>query len=326
MLLSKQWTLQKVAYIDGVAALYHKKGGRFDGVFTKLNAWNLVKYAKVLLLDLDTIPLQSLEGLFELQTPAAMVRGNSDWPHGMKVDGRFMFRTEDDPKWPWEQGGGINAGVILLKPCSKTFHQMISEVTSKVHPAHVPGSGPEQDYLSRFFAVSCTPWHSIGVPYNFQLHHVPYALDDVRRWRQFMAESGEDTVEAAEVEWLPARLRLSTDQIQNVHFSGVVKIWDMLLETSGVSPDGFTDHLLRSCCEDYGQWEEGAVLAEDASQDVADLVEEVYSRLQHVARLAVATWRGCADRLLARTPRLLDELRCPKPVGDGVGSIVRGGG
>ena len=229
----------------------------------------------------------------------------------MKVDGHFMFRTEDDPKWPWEQGGGINAGVILLKPCSKTFHQMISEVTSEVHPAHVPGSGPEQDYLSRFFAVSCTPWHSIGVPYNFQLHHVPYALDDVRRWRQFMAESGEDTVEAAEVEWLPARLRLSTEEIRNVHFSGVVKIWDMLLETSGVSPDGFTDHLLRSCCEDYGQWEEGAVLAEDASQDVADLVEGVYSRLQHVARLAVATWRGCADQLLARTPRLLDELLCP---------------
>ena len=88
----------------------------------------------------------------------------------------------------------------------------------------------------------------------------------------------------------------------------------------------FTDHLLRSCCEDYGQWEEGAVLAEDASQDVADLVKGVYSRLQHVARLAVATWRGCADQLLARTPRLLDELLCPKPVGDGVGSIVRGGG
>ena len=58
----------------------------------------------------------------------------------------------------------------------------------------------------------------------------------------------------------------------------------------------------------------------------ADLVEEVYSRLQHVARLAVATWSDCADRLLERTPRLLDELRYPKPVGDSVRSIVRGGG
>ena len=235
MLLSKIWTLKRVAYIHGVAALYHQKGGRFDGVFTKLNAWNLVKYAKVLLLDLDTIPLQSLEGLFELQTPAAMVRGNIDWPHGMKVDGHFMFRTEDDPKWPWEQGGGINAGVILLEPCSKTFHQMISEVTSEVHPAHVPAGGPEQDYLSRFFAVSCTPWHSIGVPYNFQLHHVPYALNAVLRWREFMAQSGEDIPDTAEVEWLPARLRLSAEDIQNVHFSGEVKIWNVLLDTVGVT-------------------------------------------------------------------------------------------
>ena len=84
MLLSKIWTLKRVAYIHGVAALYHEKGGRFDGVFTKLNAWNL-KYAKVLLLDLDTIPLQSLEGLFELQTPAAMVRGQqrlAPWDEG----------------------------------------------------------------------------------------------------------------------------------------------------------------------------------------------------------------------------------------------------
>ena len=340
MLLSKIWTLKRVAYIHGVAALYHEKGGRFDGVFTKLNAWNL-KYAKVLLLDLDTIPLQSLEGLFELQTPAAMVRGNIDWPHGMKVDGHFMFRTEDDPKWPWEQGGGINAGVILLKPCSETFHQMISEVTSEVHPAHVPGSGPEQDYLSRFFAVSCTPWHGIGVAYNFQLHHVPYALGYVRRWRQFLAGSSEEIRKAAEVDWLPARLRLSAEDIQNIHFSGEVKIWDMVLETLDVCRDPssseeaharwtnkeeFINHLLRSCCDDYGQWEEGVVLAEDASQDVADLVEEVYSRLQHVARLAVATWSDCADRLLERTPRLLDELRYPKPVGDSVGSIVRGGG
>ena len=288
---------------------------------------NLVKYAKVLLLDLDTIPLQNLEGLFELQTPAAMVRGNSDWPHGMKVDGHFMFRTEDDPKWPWGQGGGINAGVILLTPCSKTYDQMVSEVTTVWHPAHVPGSGPEQDYLARFFAISGTPWHSIGVAYNFQLHHVPYALDAVFRWREFTAQSDEDTPETSEVEWLPARLRLAAQDIRNVHFSGDVKIWHVLLGTldatnrlslehtraSWSNNDAFTDHLLRSCCEDYKQWKMGKVLAEDASQDAARLVDEVCSRLEHVARLAVAKWRNCADGLLARTPLLLEELLCPKP-------------
>ena len=150
-LLATQWELREVAYIDAVPALYDRKGGCFDGVFTKLQAWGLIEYEKVLLLDLDMIPLESLHDLFELQTPAAMVRGSSDWPHGERVDGGFMFSKEDASKYSWGQGGGINAGVILLKPCSKTFDQMMLEVTSEIHPEHVPGSGPEQDYLSRFF-------------------------------------------------------------------------------------------------------------------------------------------------------------------------------
>ena len=54
------------------------------------------------------------------------------------------------------------------------------------------------------------------------------------------------------------------------------------------------------------------MLAEDASKDVASLVDEVYSRLERVARLAVATWRNCAEGLLVGTPGLLEELLCPK--------------
>ena len=106
-----------------------------------------------------------------------------------------------------------------------------------------------------------------------------------------------------------------------------MKIWHVLLETldeahrlslehahaSWSNTDAFTHHLLRSCCEDYEQWKMGTVSAEDASQDVASLVDEVYSRLKHVARLAVATWRNCADGLLVGTPGLLEELLCPKP-------------
>ena len=41
---------------------------------------------------------------------------------------------------------------------------MLSEVSSKNHPCHVAGSGPEQDYLSRFFAARKeSPWHHISV-------------------------------------------------------------------------------------------------------------------------------------------------------------------
>ena len=88
MLLSKQWTLQRVAYIDGVATLYHKKVGRFDGVFTKLNAWNLVKYAKVLLLDLDTIPHSESGGPFR----AADTRGDGS--------GQQRLAPWDEGRWP----------------------------------------------------------------------------------------------------------------------------------------------------------------------------------------------------------------------------------
>ena len=47
------WQLRKVDYIDGVSDLYISKGNIFDGVFTKLGAWTLEEYAKVLLLDLE---------------------------------------------------------------------------------------------------------------------------------------------------------------------------------------------------------------------------------------------------------------------------------
>ena len=60
------WQLRKVDNIDGASDLYISKGNIFDGVFTKLGAWTLEKYAKVLLLDLDIIPLKPLDQLFEL--------------------------------------------------------------------------------------------------------------------------------------------------------------------------------------------------------------------------------------------------------------------
>ena len=55
------WQLRKVDYIDGVSDLYISKGNIFDGVFTKLGAWTLEEYAKVLLLDFDIIPLKPLD-------------------------------------------------------------------------------------------------------------------------------------------------------------------------------------------------------------------------------------------------------------------------
>ena len=56
---------------------------------------------------------------------------------------------------------GINAGVILLRPCETTRAHIRCEVTSELHPKHIAGAGPEQEYLSRYFASS--PWHAVNV-------------------------------------------------------------------------------------------------------------------------------------------------------------------
>ena len=168
--LAPLWKLKLVGYIDGVGTLYGRKGTAFDGVFTKLAAWGLVEYVKVLLLDLDTIPLQSPAVLFELEPPAALVRGNGDVKHGEKVSGGHWFLGESDTAWSWGQGGGINAGVILLRPCEETLRRMVAEVKSEQHPEHISGAGPEQDYLSRYFASK--PWRHIDVKWNYQVHHV----------------------------------------------------------------------------------------------------------------------------------------------------------
>lgn len=76
-----------------------------------------------------------------------------------------------------------------------------------------PGNGPEQDYLSRYWADA--PWTHIGVQYNFQLHQMFYALHP-------------DSVHRAE----RVRLLGQPEEIKIVHYSGVeaAKPWHRILD------------------------------------------------------------------------------------------------
>jgi len=174
-LLSKLWVLKRVDYILADHALFHCREGRFEGVFTKLHALGLVEYDKVLMLDIDLAIMDCPDELFELQTPAAMRRGHFSHEHGARLDGRLFFCGEKDG---WGQGGGINAGVMLLAPDAETYRRALREVAQPLHPEHIPGSGPEQDYLSRFFANT---WHHISVKWNWQLHQMINAMEAALR-------------------------------------------------------------------------------------------------------------------------------------------------
>ena len=91
------WHLKQVNHVRAVPRLFlgDMERSRFRHVFTKLRAMAEVQYEKVLLLDIDTLVLQPMDGLFDLPAPAAMRRGmnSRNWSeHGRAMDGWSLFR------------------------------------------------------------------------------------------------------------------------------------------------------------------------------------------------------------------------------------------
>lgn len=212
LLARSGWDCREVEAIQGVSELYNHGEPRFDGVFTKLRAMGLVEYEKVCLLDIDTLALSNLDHLFDLQAPAAMVRGpKHGYQHGGRIEGRWFFGGHH-PSKSWGQSSGINAGVMLFQPSQSELDQMLLEVLDPKHPSHVRGNGPEQDYLSRYWA-DC--WSHIGVEYNFQLHQMYYALSPA------FVQSAERSQFLCDPPGSFVRL---------VHYSGHLKPWARFLD------------------------------------------------------------------------------------------------
>jgi len=226
------WQPREVEAVQGVDRLYNHGEPRFEGVFTKLRVMGLTEYEKVLLLDIDTLVLKNMDHLFELPAPAAMVRGpRSGYKHGQQIEGRYFFAGGGGA---WGQSSGINAGVMLLAPDQIQMEQMLSEVLDQHHPSHVRGNGPEQDYLSRFYADS---WSHISVEYNFQLHQMYFVLHP-------------DFINTADrTQFLQAPPGAG---IHLVHYSGSLKPWAQVLDVDWVSR---TDSdFLQAVLETFNGW------------------------------------------------------------------------
>lgn len=146
--------------------------------------------------------------------------------HGDVIDGRVFFLGREDTKWSWGQGTGINAGVMLWQPDRRIFQEMLDEIQDPQHLEHCKGNGPEQDFLSRFWADA--PWTHIGVEYNFQLHQMFFALHPDRA----------NTAERAILVQNPSDIKI-------VHFSGepTAKPWHRVLDAQWQSywPDRSKD-------------------------------------------------------------------------------------
>ncbi|CAK9051475.1 unnamed protein product [Durusdinium trenchii] len=218
--LSKLWRCKLITHVDAVMdqLSFPDKEERFAKVFTKLRGLGLTEYEKVLMMDIDLLVRSNIDDLFELPAPAALRRGMNEWglaQHGKPIDGRSFLLGEDKsmPRWSWGQGTGINAGVMLWQPNQDVLDQMLAELSEPNHPEHVKGNGPEQDYLSRYWADA--PWTYIGAQYNFQLHQMFFALHP-------------DRVQYAE----RANLLQNPENIKIVHYSGkpTAKPWHRVLD------------------------------------------------------------------------------------------------
>ncbi|CAJ1424259.1 unnamed protein product, partial [Effrenium voratum] len=207
------WKPREVEYVEAVGALYgnHCREGRFADVFTKLRVFGLFEYEKVLLMDADLLVCSNIDELFELPAPAAMGRGPwSGYRHGQRMNGSYFFGGTRPGPYGWNQSSGINAGVMLLQPCPETLSECLAEVADERHPEHIQGNGPEQDYLSRYFAGT---WRHISVAYNFQLHQMYYVL------------SPECVTSADRAEFLGC-----PEKVKVFHYSSEPKPWARLLD------------------------------------------------------------------------------------------------
>lgn len=324
-LLSELWQLRRVEYVDADEGLFQggKAGSRFCGVFTKLHALALVEYEKVLMMDIDLVVFDNIDDLFNLRAPAAMWRGKCQdlRYHGHAIDGRCFFGGPDDD---WGQMGGINAGVMLFAPDAKLHERALQEVTSSLHPERIAGPGPEQDYLSRFFAST---WTHLSVLYNFQLHHVFFSLEAALQnltENEVHNESGDCDEVAAEpstAHWAPTRLKLNLSDIRIVHFSGEYKFWDRdyLAEESD---EVFVKRFLRinqpylaslwldrtACDADYAPF--GVRLQDGCFKQVAEslFTAQVDAEIEYMVDMAVSQVEGATLRAASQWRQDLQAL------------------
>lgn len=202
------WQLREVSYLHGVDMLGKMDVNGWYGIFTKLRLFGLCEYSKVVFLDLDIFPRRSIDHLFELEAPAAMLKATGYFwqpQHSECLDGRRFFPTES---WNCPHGG-INAGIMVLVPDAEVEALMEKEVTDMWHPEHIYAQGPEQEYLSRFFADR---WRHIHSRFNFQI----FRLDSTEPLMKFEVAGRSATDDA----------NLVLDEIVVPQFSSSPKPWD----------------------------------------------------------------------------------------------------
>jgi len=140
LLTGQGWLIREV---EAISNPHREKGllfARFGNVFTKLHAWNLTEFDKLVYLDADTLVLQNVDELFDRPSFAA----GPDY----FVPDRF------------------NSGVMVLEPSTVTYDAIRAALLSSASY-----DGGDQGFLNEFFAN----WYAMPIanrlPPGYNMHH-----------------------------------------------------------------------------------------------------------------------------------------------------------
>ena len=272
LLLAAGWEARSTTHVACPSRLLisSEGQGRLTGVMTKLRAFSLLEFDKVLALDADLVveDADAIAALLEDETlalPAAMRRGMNFLPGGYR-HGEWLRGDQFFSGSPfWGVGTGINGAVLLIRPAAEDYGNLMAQAEDDRHPAHGPGPAPDQDFLSRFFAGR---WHHLSVAYNFQLWQMVNSLEYESVYSSERASSFLSSPTSAVAIW---------------HFGG--ELWDYqaaVLRGTEVSPEFVETYL-----EEHFSWQLWVLRSAESWGHVA-------------GERSLCRWDGESGRLLSR--------------------------
>ena len=175
LLFKAFWNIIPVKHKEIPERLVGTELKRLQGVYSKLQVWKVFaekpnKCDKVLLLDGDMLVRSNMDEVFMTKTPAAVMRGEADTCLLMPRPAETYFhwgdpRTFEERKWKMK--GGINGGLILLKP-SIEEEARITQGLKEFDPVT---DMAEQEFMSLYYGKKGL-WNALPKKYNFQLHQM----------------------------------------------------------------------------------------------------------------------------------------------------------
>jgi alpha-N-acetylglucosamine transferase len=121
----------RMIQVDSIDSPYKNHDSRWKGTMTKLNAWTLTNYEKLVYLDSDCLILENIDDLFSRQELSATLDPNVDY---------------------------FNSGMMVLRPSQRIYDDMISKL-GKIDSY----DGYDQGFLNSYFRDS---WHPLPFAYN----------------------------------------------------------------------------------------------------------------------------------------------------------------